>query len=188
MKTLHTRYLKKNITYTGQELRAHWIMDATGCIGDAIVAFQGTAQVPIDHMVDLVDVRENAPIFSQLMLHFLVEHFGIPLGEGVVRQRLLIALIAEELRSYPRTAGLVRRGDDLYDGKKKLSVSIATASPVSCCMHIGLNIIAKGAPVAAIGLADYGIDPVRFAARIMRRYADESVQMEEATCKVRSVP
>jgi uncharacterized protein len=188
MKTLHTRYIKKNITYTGVELRAHWIMDVTGCIGDAIVAFQGAAQVPIGHMVDLVDVRENAPIFSQLMIHFLVEHFVMPLSEGVVRQRLLIALIAEELRSYPRAAGIVRQGDDLYDGKKKLSVSIATVSPVSCCMHIGLNIIAKGAPVPAKGLADYGIDPARFAARIMQRYADECAEMEEAQCKVRSVP
>ncbi len=188
MKTLYTRYLKKNITYTGAELRSHWIMDATGCIGDAIVAFRGSAEVPIGHMVDLVDVRENAPIFSSLMLNFLVEHFGMSLGEGVARQRLLIALIAEELRSYPRTAGIVRKGDDLYDGKKKLSVSITTVSPVSCCMHIGLNIIAKGAPVPAKGLADYGIDPARFAARTMQRYADECAEMWEAQCKVRSVP
>jgi len=188
MKTLHTQYLKKNITYTGVELRSHWIMDVTGCIGDAVVAFRGSAEVPIDHMVDLVDVRENAPIFSRLMLNFLVEHFGMPLGEGVVRQRLLIALIAEELRRFPRARRVMRTGDDLYDGKKKLSVSIATASPVSCCMHIGLNIIAKGAPVAAIGLANYGINPSRFAACVMQRYADECAQMEEARCKVRSVP
>ena len=40
----------------------------------------------------------------------------------------------------------------------------------------------------AKGLADYGIDPARFAARTMQRYADECAEMWEAQCKVRSVP
>ena len=40
-----------------------------------------------------------------------------------------------------------RKGDDLFLGEGKLSVSIATASPVSTLIHLGVNEDASGAPV-----------------------------------------
>lgn len=184
MKTVKEHAIRQRMTYTGCELRSHWIFDTTGIMGDAIVAFQGPADVPIANMVDLEDVRDNAPIFSRLMLHFIAEHFGIPLAEAVWRQHLLIAIVGEELAAYPKAKAVRRRGDDLFDGKRKLSVSIAAPSPVSCCIHVGLNIDGEGAAVPAAGLSDYGIDARRFAVRIMGRYAHECAEIGMACCKV----
>lgn len=180
--------IREKLTYTGKQLRSHWIMDQTGVLGDSIVSFQGPADVPVTNMVDLIDVREEAPIASKLMLHFIVEHFGISLENAVLRQRLLIAILGEELRKYPKTKNLERRGDDLYDGSKKLSVSIATASPISCCIHVGLNVDSEGTPVPTVGLADYDIDSTRFATNVMKRYVNENSQINIARCKVKPIP
>ena len=188
IKSIKEHFIRERITYTGQELRSHWIMSMTGVMGDAIVAFQGPADVPTSNMVDLMDVQDDAPIASRHMLHFIVEHFGITLSEAVWRQHLLMAIIGEELRRHAKVKKLERRGDDLYDGERKLSVSIAAPSPVSCCIHAGLNIDADGAPVRAIGLSDYGIDATRFAPRVMKRYVHECSQIAMACCKVRAIP
>ncbi len=188
MRPIKSHLIRERIAYTGKELRAHWIMETAGILGDAIVAFQGPADVPVEHLVDLVDVRENAPIRSDLMLHFIAEHFGIALEEGVLRQRLLMAIINEELRRYPKAAKVIRRGDDLLDGAKKLSVSIAASSPVSCCIHTGLNIDCGNTPVPTVGLADYDIDAMRFATSVMKQYIKEHSQMEIACSKVRPIP
>ncbi len=51
-------------------------------------------------MVDISDVLNNSPIYSKKMLHFIVEHFNIPLVEGVLRQRLLVNIAREVILSY----------------------------------------------------------------------------------------
>jgi hypothetical protein len=187
-KLIKSHLIREHITYTGSELRSHWIMDKTGVIGDAIVSFQGAADVSTDRLVDLIDVQEEAPIWSRLMLHFIVEHFGMPLEQAVARQRLLIAVLAEELRRNAKARKLERKGDDLYDGNRKLSVSIAAASPVSSCIHVGLNVDREGTPVPTIGLADYNVDAVRFATKVMRQYVEEHNAMAIACAKVRPIP
>jgi hypothetical protein len=136
-------------------------------------------------MVDLVDVAEEAPIFSKRMLHFLVEHFEGDLPLAIARQRLLAAIAAEELRA--RGAAVERRGDDLYEGDRKISVSIATASPVSTLIHFAMNIVSEGTPVPTKGLADYALDARELADAIRARYSDEIRTMGEARCKVRAV-
>lgn len=188
MRPIKSHLIRERITYTGSQLRSHWIMETAGILGDAIVAFQGPADVPVENLVDLVDVRQNAPIRGNLMLHFIAEHFGISLKEGGLRQRLLMAIVGEELRKYPKASDVIRRGDDLFDGTKKLSVSIAAPSPVSCCIHTGLNIDCTNTPVPTVGLADYNIDAMRFATGVMNQYIKEHSQMEVACSKVRSVP
>lgn len=187
-KLIKSHLIREHITYTGAELRSHWIMDRTGVIGDAIVAFQGAADVSTERLVDLIDVKEDAPIWSKLMLHFIVEHFGMSLEQAVARQRLLVAVVAEELRKNVKAMKLERKGDDLYDGTNKLSVSIAAASPVSSCIHVGLNVDREKTPVPTIGLADYNVDAVRLATKIMRQYVEEHNGMAIACAKVRPIP
>jgi hypothetical protein len=138
-------------------------------------------------MVDLEDVRKNAPIFSHNMLHFIVEHFDMDLEKTILRQRLLIAIIKDILWQKQR-AEFTRSGDDLYLGDKKLSVSIATLTPVSTMIHTGLNIISKDTPVATVGLADLGlrdeeIEPLGI--HICSRYTKEISEVRLARCKVR---
>jgi hypothetical protein len=83
--------------------------------------------------------------------------------------------------------GVERRGDDLYVGEGKLSVSVATVSPVSGLIHLGLNVTAAGVPVKAACLADLGLEPERVALEVMRRFVAEMESVEAAAKKVRPV-
>jgi len=181
-------FINENIKYDGSQLRSHWIFEVTGLLGDSIVAFLGPAEVSSKNLVDLVDATKKENILSPLMLHFIVEHFGSSLVETILKQRLLCAIVAEELSRRIQTRDVERRGDDLYDGDKKLSVSIATISPLSCLIHFGINIKTKGTPLPTKGLADYNIEPQGFADIIMRKYTEEIKSVLAAKCKVRAVP
>lgn len=184
---MHTHWLDTIIPYDGSQLRAHWIAAQTGQYGDAIVAFRGAAVVGHQHMVDLEDVAARAWIASDDMLHFIVEYFDHDLERMILRQRLLIVLIAEQLRHTQPTRHIQRRGDDLYDGDAKLTVSIATASPISCLIHTGINISSANTPVLTKGLNDYDIAPKPFADAVMQSYVDELASIHHARCKVRGV-
>jgi len=173
------------ITYTGQELQAHWIYRNFNILGDAIVTFIGPCQVAGESLVDEEDRKKGDFIHSEKMLHLIVEHFSLPLRQAVLRQRLLIFLIQELLnQEEPR---ITRSGDDLFYLKRKLSVSIATVSAVSSLIHIGLNISSKNTPLPTANLLELDIKPRRFAEQIMSSYQNELSEMEQAICKVKGV-
>ncbi|MFH1829818.1 MAG: DUF366 family protein [Pseudomonadota bacterium] len=184
---MQNTWIDKQITYDGTQLRSRWIQDQTGVEGDAIAAFIGPADVPIENMVDLEDVARNAPIFSKNMLHFIVEHFNCELPLAIARQRILTSIATDELNAEIGNYSIKRLGDDIYDGEYKLSVSIATFSPVSSLIHFALNIISDETPVPTKGLADYGIEPRSFADKITKRFCEEIKSMEKARHKVRWV-
>lgn len=184
---IHTRVLPSPIHYDGSQLRAHWIFDQTGVVGDAIVAFVGGAGVQAAHMVDLEDRAASAWIHSEQMLHLIAEHFTQSLTATICLQRLLVAIVAEELRVMRPQLQVVRCGNDLFDGDAKLSVSIATASPVSTLIHFGINIRSDNTPVRTRGLRDYDIDPHRFADRVLAGYALDVAGVAHARAKVRAV-
>jgi len=183
---LKTLFIDKKINYTGTQLSPHWIYRNFDLLGDAIVAFVGEADVLIDNMVDLADIRNKDFIYSPLMLHFIAEHFNNNLDLAIYRQRLLIVCIKEELEQF---AIPVRRlGDDLYVNDGKLSVSIATSSTISTLIHTGLNIENQGTPVKTSSLSAMGIKDIKaFAEKVMLRYTRELEQIYEARCKVRGI-
>lgn len=181
------RYITREIAYTGEELRSHWAFQNFDILGDSIVAFQGPCHVALDRMVDLADVKADAPIRSERMLHLIAEHFGGDLEKAVLRQRLLVSIIGESLTGSGVNRPLVRRGDDLFQGDGKLSVSIAAKTPVSCMVHVGLNVVSRGTPVPTVGLADMDIDPEDLARKVIDRYVVEMRGIREAQCKVRGV-
>jgi hypothetical protein len=80
-----------------------------------------------------------------------------------------------------------RSGDDLFVHGRKLTVAICTCSPVSLLFHFGVNVDPGGAPVAAIGLEELGIDAKSFALAVIERYARECESIELALRKVRGV-
>jgi uncharacterized protein len=172
--------------YTGAELRSLWIYRTFGIEGDATVAFIGPCDVAGERLVDQVDAQAGSSIAAASMLHLVVEHFGPDLRLAVHRQRLLVCLAREALGD--TVASLRRDGDDLYVGQRKLSVSIATVSPVSSLIHLGLNVDPAGAPVPACGLGELGVDPRGFAERLMAAYGAEIESVERARCTVRGVP
>ena len=183
---MHTVFADRDIPYTGAELRPLWILDTFGVQGDAMAAFLGPCDVTREHMVDRLDVLQGATIRAARMLHFIVEQFSeAGLLAAVLSQRLLVCVAAEVLRG----AGIApeRRGDDLFVGPRKLSVSIATISAVSSLIHLGLNVDPAGAPVPAVGLAELGLDVREVGEAVLHRYAAECEAVREARCKVRAV-
>lgn len=149
---MQTLWLDETITYTGAQLRSLWAFRTCGLQGDSIVAFCGPCDVSEEHMVDEADRRAGQRIYSPWMLHFIVEHFDCDLERAVLRQRLLVALTGDLINSRLGRLAVRREGDDLFAADRKLSVSIATLSPVSALIHLGLNVRTEGVPVPAVGL------------------------------------
>ncbi|EKD41431.1 MAG: hypothetical protein ACD_73C00723G0004 [uncultured bacterium] len=184
---LNTHFADDEILYDGSQLRSHYIYETFGVGGDAILSFIGPCDVKVASMVDLEDVRNNKTIFSHKMVHFIVEHFDDDLTRMVLKQRLLISLIQEELYDSLDEVKIQRRGDDLFVEHFKLSVSIATASPVSTLIHVGFNIESHDTPVPTRGLKDFGLNPHAFARSVMNRYVAEMTGVTWAKAKVRPV-
>lgn len=186
---MQERFIGKTITYDGRQLSSHWAYRNFGLQGDSIVSFRGPCRVELTEMVDLADVLEHALIYSTDMLHFIVEHFDRDLERTIVRQRLLIATLKDVI--VQKTGAQLRRaGDDLFLGQRKLSVSIATLTPVSTMIHTGVNVSSKDTPVPACGLADLGLpdEEVEDVARdLCRVYVREYQEIKLARCKVRGV-
>jgi len=174
------------LTYDGTQLRSHFIYRQWDILGPACVAFVGPCRVSLDHMVDLEDVKQRAPISSDKMLHLLWEDFEVNLAAGVLWQRLAVAILHETLRDRG-VAGGYRRGNDLYWEEKKLNVSVATRSPVSTLVHVGINATTAGTPVPTIALAEWNLDPVDFGKEFLARLEGEYLGFQKALWKVRAV-
>ena len=172
--------------YTGKELRSHFAYRNFNLIGDSLVAFVGGCEVKIGDLVDLADAKRKDGIYSEEMLHFIGEFFGDDLEKTILRQRLLMAIIKDEVEARTKRL-LMRVGDDVYDGGAKLTVSIATASPVSTLIHAAVNVISEGTPVKSKGLGDYGIEVKPFGEAVLSRFKKELEGVRVARCKVRGV-
>lgn len=186
---MHVLFVNRLINYDGAQLSSLWAFRTFGLQGDSIVGFRGSCRVDVDRLVDVADVLKCSPIASRDMLHFIVEHFDRDLEKTITRQRLLIAIIKDILGHYSRL-NLIRSGDDLFCNEEKLSVSVATMTPVSTMIHTGLNISTEDSPVPAIGLSALGLadDQIHgFGETVCRFYAEEIGQIKLARCKVRGV-
>ncbi|WP_297068438.1 DUF366 family protein [Thermococcus sp.] len=151
----------RRIDYDGSEIVSHWAYRNFGILGNSLVVFRGKCGVRVEEMIDIEDLRGSKEIKSDDMVHYIIEVFDLPnVLFASTLQKLFIAKLCEVLGEYGiKTA---RKGDDIYVDGRKLSISIATVSPVSIKMHIGINVEAKGIPegVDAIGLKELGITDV----------------------------
>jgi hypothetical protein len=184
--TFAFRILDGEVAYTGAELRSGWVAERTGLTGDAAAGFVGRCDVPTANLVDLDDARAGAIIRAASMAHAVVEHPGCVLRTAVLRQRLLVCILAEVLAE--RGTRVRRDGDDLYYGERKLTVSIAAPSSASSLIHLGINVDPAGAPVAAVGLGEMGHDARAVLGDTLDRYRIELATAAHAETKVREVP
>ncbi|MFM8270266.1 MAG: DUF366 family protein [Pseudomonadota bacterium] len=186
MITLQTLLSKETeIPYDGTPLAPHWIYRKFNLMGDALVAFVGPAKVDLNQMVDLEDVKQNAPIYSPKMLHFLGEWFIDSLETGILLQHLFVGNVYQRL--WERGGrDLSRRGNDLFYDKRKLSVSIATRSPISVLFHMGLNIETQGTPIPTAGLKELWTDPWDLAAEVFEKFQQDIQGFKKARVKVLS--
>jgi hypothetical protein len=119
--TFSFHILDREVPYTGRELRSGWVREQTGLDGDAAAGFVGPCHVPTEHLVDLDDARAGEFIRAASMAHVIAEHPGCPLGEAVLRQRLMVALLGMLGDARKLAPG---RDDIIYAGRKP-AVSIA---------------------------------------------------------------
>jgi hypothetical protein len=175
------------LDYSGRELRSHWIMERFSIEGDAVVSFRGACMVTGEDLVDREDFLQGNIVAGDDMQHFIVEIFGAGLLAITFAQRLLCSIIREVLNSRLGRRVVERSGDDLFVGDGKLSVSVATVSPVSGLIHLALNVTTGGVPVKAACLSDLGIDPRWLAGEVASRLVDEVDSCIRASHKVRPV-
>ncbi len=178
------RFIDKRIKYDGTQLCSHFAYKNFGMPGNSIVAFVGPVDVSLENMADIEDVIAEEGIKSDEMLNFIIEVFITDLPGTICLQRLFMSIVMEELNISLKGPFVRRRGDDLYYDGRKLSVSIATASPVSTIIHSALNIKPTGAPVKISCLDEMGIPPEEFAALILKRFSEEFEGIEFARVKV----
>lgn len=183
---MKNKFSNKKIDYDGSQLRSHFALDDLGVAGDSVVSFIGACAVK-EHMVDIEDSRKKEFIYSDSMLHFIIEHFDADLEKSIFRKRLFLSIIMEEIHKKTRVSRLRRIGNGLYDGNKKLTVAVATVSPVSSLIHVGLNISRTGVPIPVACLKDYGIDPKKLACEVMKKYCAEIESVYISKAKVKSV-
>jgi hypothetical protein len=185
---MNSLFAEQRIDYTGTQLKSHYIYEQFGMNDDAIVAFCGKCDVKHEAMVDIEDIIAQNKIYSDDMLHFLVEHFSADLKGVILRQMLLAAIVHGRLVHTTGTSSITRKGSDIYDRDAKLSISVATVSPVSSLIHFGVNISSANTPVPTKGLSDYGIAPEPFALSVMAQYTRDHDTVGNARSKVRWVP
>lgn len=185
--TLSIKLLEQDVDYDGTQLHSLFAYRTAGVLGPSVVAFRGACAVTKESMVDVEDVRAGSRIESPSMLHFIAEEFGSALEPMVLRQRLF-AHLAGEMLAQRGSVEVSVRGDDVYCGERKASISVATVSPVSGLFHFALNLRTEGVPVPAIGLEECGVPWRPFALDLMARYRDEIDDVRAAAAKVRWVP
>jgi hypothetical protein len=196
------------LLYDGTQLRPLWIYETYDVSGDAIAVFQGPADVQTSELVDMEDQQAETTIQARLMIHCIAEHFGnVTLREAVLRQHLFMQTIGSSLQRMTDDSWVINCiGDDLWVSvvaghqamfqPRKLSVSIATVTPVSTLLHVGINLDATGAPsdVSAIGLDEYegvsqqtglNLNPERLAGGFAETYKQQFEATEYALTKVR---
>jgi uncharacterized protein len=178
-------HIDKKIKYDGSQLAPHWIYKNYNTIGDVAACFIGPCDIPYKFMVDIEDIINKDTIFSNEMLHFVVEIFNKNIMFSVLFQNIIISLIQNVLLSY--NINVVKKGDDLFVNDKKLSISIATASIMSALIHIGINIDSNNTPVKTISLNDLNIDINSFKNNILYEVNSEYKRIILASSKVKPV-
>lgn len=183
-----TLWVNEKMKYTGQQLRSLFAYMNYGVSGPSLVAFAGPCDVSLDHMKDGEDLRVQAKIASNEMLHFIFEVFDERLITGVFLQRLFASQVKDLLLQKSPIKNLdkklIRSGDDLFYNDGKLSISIATRTSAGFMVHFAINITNKGTPVKTASLQDLKIDPKDFAKNLLELVKAEMDGIIYATYKV----
>lgn len=185
---MQTSWINDSIHYDGTQLKPLFAYLSWGILGDSVVAWRGSCDVGFEHMVDGEDLLAESSIAGGDMVHFIVEVFDRELATGVLIQRIFAAIIKDllvEMSNALEEHSLVRDGDDLYWGDRKLSISIASQSAVSTMVHFAVNVSNQGTPVRTGALEDLGVDAREFAGAAMDALALEWTSVLKATRKVR---
>ncbi len=185
------QFVEENMCYDGSQIQPLWALDKMGIKGSSVVSWMGPMEIDPLKIIDVEDV--GLEIKSDKMIHFIVEHFDCqPTNIKLCyhRQRILVMILKDELSKWGVES--TRSGDDLFVGTGKLTVSIATISPTSMKIHLGVNITSEGTPedVETVGLLESGtieeFDLLKITKNISKSYINEIESIEMDISKTRS--
>lgn len=187
MDRMKYRILSEKKVFTGEEMRPHWAYINYDLLGDSIVAFTGTFQVPRERLIDIKYIKEGMDILSgEEMLHLVVEHFQENMTVSVLRQYLLLSIVEEKLSHRTQNEPVIRWGDDLYYNELPISTTATTKTMVSCKIHLGL-FLHENKLKGHTGLDVFGIDPFEMVEVIIGQYRAEIKRLCEKAYKMRPV-
>lgn len=188
---MKTFWSDERLKYDGSQLRSNFANTQFKVNGDSMVAWRGACDVTLEFMVDGEDREAGSKICGDDMIHFIIEVGGFNLIGITALQRLFAAVAKDVVMSLSPEKNLVaemrREGDDLWFGKRKLSISVATMSPNSAMIHFAVDVTNGGTPVPTISLTDLKIDSYEFARILLERFQREFLGLYSASEKVSSV-
>ena len=187
MDKLNNLFIPDKIKFSGEQLNEHWTAENYEVIGDSIVAFVGPCDISPNYLSDIKHRKKKTPIKSELMLHFLAEHFDTDFEKVILRQKLLIHILKDKLNHRLGGDVMQRWGDDLFDGDAKVTVTAVVKTKVSTKIHIGVNISSKNTPVKTKGLQDYKLDPQEIAQAVMNQYGVDILKITEKIATTKSL-
>jgi hypothetical protein len=188
----------EDIVYDGSQLSSQHIANNYDVIGNSILLFRGGMSLSPKEMVDLKDIQREAHLAEILIssddsVHVIIEEFDIQppnLEIEYYRLRLLTLIILEKLAIKGIKAE--RKSTDIYVGKKKLNVAIASVGASNSKIHLGLNVGSTGFPdhVNAVGLLELGVDEKQleeWIISIVKQYIDEVQMVKEDVSKTKPI-
>lgn len=182
-------FVPHEMPYNGSQLQPLYAYLNHKVLGDSIISWVGSCDIPFENMIDGEDFVEQSEIKGSKMLHFIIEIFQPNLFIGVTSQRLFASIARDYLQETATKVlgqdALLRRGDDIFWQDKKLSISIASGSAVSTQIHFAMNISTLGTPVKTTSLEELNLDPKTVALDLMALWLKEFTSIEIATKKVR---
>lgn len=182
-------FIPREFPYDGSQLKSLFGYLDHGVQGNSIVSWIGACNISNDHMIDGEDLLAGETIAGAKMVHFIIERFETQLFGAVALQRLMASIVmdicCEHVGDNDVAAQFRRDGDDIFFGPGKLSISIATLTPMSALIHFAVNITNDGTPVQTAALEDINFRAEDFAKQVMKRVTDECLGIDSATTKVR---
>jgi len=163
---------------TPEVLKPHWALKRFKLVGDSIVAFRGGVKLSPEQYVDLLEAQRERPIPNVDLLHFVVEHFDDDLERAILKENILINIAQEKILHRAPKSGVMRWGDNLYDGKYRLTISCATKTLVSAKIHLGIC-IDSDEENGYHGISEFGIDPFELAEVVANQYRADMRRLKE---------
>ena len=162
-------FVREQLEFDGQQLKARWAQQSFGLKGESIVAFVGLYNPARD-----VTFPSTYEIFRNAkMLHLVVEHLHADLEKLRLQQLLLLSVLQEKLNHRLKGDLVQRWGQNLCHQSARLTASKSLLTNSSALIYTGVN-IHRGDPKSKLwGIEEGGIDPEELAQVVMDQYIFE---------------
>ncbi len=196
------KFIKEELNFTGEQISSLFAYNNFNILGDSIISFIGTCDVSLKEIVDLELARSGKRLFyCPRMLHFIAEHFEMDMEKAILRSYLLLDIVKDLINEKLEKIVIKRVGTELFENDSRIGFSLASSSPVSSILYVGVALVpieeGKGRGLEALLSSKRDVktgtetqtpfDPALFASEVMERYTKESERISQLRCRTRWV-